>query len=291
MHLAARIQIRQIFRPFARLVSSVTLCLLAGCVSMATGRLAGNLSNSMLNQSDPEIVRSGAPAYLLLIDSLIEDTPNDSNLLLAGARLYGAYGGGLIDDPQRQQGLAARALEYARRGLCVRRPQICANADRPHSEFVLILETVSQADLEGLYVFGTNWVGWIQANQDNWNVVAELSKAEAVLQKVVDMQPDFERGRAQLYLGVIRSLIPPALGGKPEIGRQHFEKAIEFSAGQDLTAKLEYARRYARLVFNRELHDRLLQEVIDADPAVPGLTLSNVIAQQQARELLAEDYF
>ena len=189
---------RRIFRVSTRLTGSMTLLMLAGCVSMATGRLADNLSSAMLNQTDPEIVRAGAPAYLLLIDSLIEDTPHDPNLLLAGARLYGAYGGGLIDDPQRRQGLAAKALEYARRGLCVRRPQICSNTDRPHSEFVLTLETVSQADLEGLYVLGTSWVGWIQANQDNWHAIAELSKAEAVLQKLVNMQPDFERGRAQL---------------------------------------------------------------------------------------------
>jgi hypothetical protein len=54
-----------------------------------------------------------------------------------------------------------------------------------------------------------------------------------------------------------------------------------------------FARHYARLVFDRELHDRLLGEVLDAEPRVPGLTLSNVLAREQARELLAgaEDYF
>jgi hypothetical protein len=56
---------------------------------------------------------------------------------------------------------------------------------------------------------------------------------------------------------------------------------------------VEYARRYARLVFDRKLHDRLLNEVLAADTEVPGFTLSNVLAQRQARELLqsAEDYF
>jgi hypothetical protein len=57
--------------------------------------------------------------------------------------------------------------------------------------------------------------------------------------------------------------------------------------------KVEYARRYARLVFDRELHDRLLREVIDAPAEAPNLTLFNVLAKQQAHELLqsAEDYF
>jgi hypothetical protein len=83
------------------------------------------------------------------------------------------------------------------------------------------------------------------------------------------------------------------MGGKPELGREHFEKAVRLSGGDNLTAKVVYARQYARLVFNRELHDRLLNEVIMADPVAPDLTLMNMLAQQQAKQLLAEanDYF
>ncbi len=275
----------------ATLNYSLMLLLLASCVSIPTDRLADNLADAMLNQTDPEIVRTGAPAYLLLIDSLIEDSPNDPNLLLAGARLYGAYGSGLINDPIRKKSLARQSLEYANRGLCIHQPIICTSRHLPHAEFVATLEKLNRTDLEAVYLFGTSWLGWIQASQDDWSAVAELSKAEAVLQRVIDIAPDFERGRAQLYLGVLRSLIPPALGGKPEVGREHFEKAIKFSEGKDLMVKLEFARRYARLVFNQDLHDQLLQEVIDADPVAPGLTLSNVLAQQQARKLLVEDYF
>ena len=58
-------------------------------------------------------------------------------------------------------------------------------------------------------------------------------------------------------------------------------------------AKVEFARRYARLVFDRPLHDRLLNEVLQAPANVPGLTLSNTLAQRSARELLksADSYF
>jgi len=57
--------------------------------------------------------------------------------------------------------------------------------------------------------------------------------------------------------------------------------------------KVEYARRYARITYDRPLHDRLLREVLDADAVAPGLTLSNVLAKRQARELLAsaDSYF
>ena len=81
--------------------------------------------------------------------------------------------------------------------------------------------------------------------------------------------------------------------GDPEAARVHFERAIEISGGRDLSMKVEYARGYARLLYERELHDRLLTEVVEADPNAPRLTLTNTIAQRDARLLLdsADDYF
>ncbi len=273
------------------LILLLSLFLVAGCASIATQRMAENLSMAMLNQSDPEIVRAGAPAYLLLIDSLIADEPNNPELLLSGARLYGAYAAGLVQDGARRRGLTVQAVDYARRALCEENRELCGVLDLPYLDFVPALERVNASDLPILYGYASAMLGWIEAHSDDWNAVAALPKAEAMLQRIVKLRPDFERGRAQLYLGALLSLRPAALGGKPELARQHFEQAIHFSDGRDLLAKVEYARRYARLVFDQALHDRLLHEVVQANPIQPGLTLSNVIAQGQAKALLQEDYF
>ncbi len=267
------------------------LLLLSGCASMATQGMADRLSDAMLNQRDPEIVKAGAPAYLLLIDSMVADAPDDTDLLLAGSRLYAAYGSGLVEDPQRAKNLSATALDYSRRALCEELDKLCTVLDLPFRDFEPALTDLIQDDLPILYGHATAWVGWIQAHSDDWNAVAELPKAERLLQKVVNLDPAYEHGRAQLFLGALLSLRPAALGGRPEQARAHFERAIEYSGGRDLMAKVEYARRYARLVFDQSLHDRLLNEVLKTDPQQTGLTLSNVIAQSQARDLLQDDYF
>jgi hypothetical protein len=56
---------------------------------------------------------------------------------------------------------------------------------------------------------------------------------------------------------------------------------------------VEFARNYARMLYDRELHDRLLNEVMVADVQQPDQTLFNIIAKQEAVELLAsaDDYF
>jgi tetratricopeptide (TPR) repeat protein len=273
------------------LIVLLSTLLLGGCASIATERMAGHLSMAMLNQSDPEIVRTGAPAYLLLVDSLIAEEPDNADLLLVGARLYGAYAGGLVEENERRLGLTDQALEYARRALCEENRELCTVLDLPYLDFMPVLEQTGTDDLPILYGYATAWLGWIEAHSDDWNAVAALPKAEAMLQRIIALQPDYERGRAQLYFGSLLALRPAALGGKPEQAREHFEQAIRFSEGRDLMAKVEYARRYARLVFDQDLHDRLLKEVIEADPDYPGLTLSNVIAQDKARALLQDNYF
>lgn len=83
------------------------------------------------------------------------------------------------------------------------------------------------------------------------------------------------------------------MGGKPEVGRRHFERALELANGHNLMVKVQFARYYARLTFDQALHDRLLNEVLGADPVKPGMTLVNSFAQRQALELLksGKDFF
>ena len=67
---------------------------------------------------------------------------------------------------------------------------------------------------------------------------------------------------------MLNSLRPEAIGGKPELGCSHFEKAVQVSGGRNLYAKTLFAQFYARLVFDQELHDRLCDALRGARPRV-----------------------
>ena len=110
---------------------------------------------------------------------------------------------------------------------------------------------------------------------------------------MVALDPAHADGEPYMMLGVLASLRPASLGGQPEQGKAHFDKALAMSGGRNQMVRVLYAQYYARLVFDQPLHDRLLGEAIAADPHVPGLTLVNVIAQERARALLAsgKEYF
>jgi len=270
--------------------------LLAGCASFmasTTSRMAGDLAQAIRNQDDPPTVRDGAPAYLLLTDSLIEGDPKNTSLLLTGARLYSSYGTIFVDDPARAQRLTARARVLADRALCFDKGINCDGKIAAFDDFRAVVEHSGRDDVPLLYAYGSVLASWIQTRQDDWAAVALIPYVRVTMERVVMLDEQYDHGGANLYLGFIYTMLPPTLGGKPEEGRRHFERAIALSHGKSLMPKVMLAERYARMAMNRELHDRLLQEVIDADPHAPDLTLMNALAQEQARALQAsaEQYF
>lgn len=257
------------------------------------GNLPTNLSRSMMNQEDPELVRTAAPAYLLMLDALVATYPDDETFLIPAAKLYGAYAGVFSNDEEQTRRMANRAKEYALRALCENEEDLCLALDQQVEDIKIELEDLDEDELNLVYTFASSLASWIQANSNDWDAVAQLPKVKTLFKWVLSYDADYDNGTAQVYMGVLESQLPPSLGGRPDLAKMHFENAIRASNGHHLMAKVLYAQQYARLLFEKELHDRLLMEVIAADPKAEGLTLINQLAKQQAEVLLAEsaEYF
>ena len=272
------------------------LLLLPGCatvVATAGSGVAGNLNTAILNQDDPELVRDGAPAYLLMLDSFVAGAPDNAAALSAAAELYSAYGVVFVDDPVRARKLTTRARAYGRRALCATRRSVCGIWNETYEGFVIRLQEIREKEVPALYTLALSWIAYIQAHSDDYAALARLPLAEAALLRVQELDSTYQEARVEHLLGVLNTVRPPALGGDFEAGQAHFLRAIEVSGGRDLSAKVDYARYYARTLYDRDLHDRLLGEVLSTDPVQEGYTLFNTLAQDTAQELLnsADDYF
>ena len=269
---------------------------LGGCASMMSSAVTGltdNLSAAILNQDDPELVRIGAPSYLLLLDSFVEGSPDNPDILAAAATLYATYGVVFADDETRAAKLTSRARRYALRAMCETYSPACTWPDATYDEFMATLEGVGARHADFLYTYGFASIAFLTAHSSDWNSLAELPRIEALFTHYLNISGDEVNGSVYTFMGVLLTLRPPALGGEPERAREFFEKGIAESGGHDLSVKVEYAKGYAKLLYDRELHDQLLNEVLEADPYHDGFVLTNVMAQEEAATLLAEadDYF
>ncbi len=283
-----------------QLLRSLLLMLLvlavSGCgqlISNAKQEFAEDLSATILSFDDPETIKKGVPAYLILISSMIKGDPENADLLESAAKLYGAYASGFSDSAESKKALANRAFDYASLAMCIRDQRFCEIKKLSYFEFGQLLSSIEKHQAEHLFVFVSSWAGVIEANSSDWNAIAELPKVKAGIQCVIDTDETVSNGNAHLYMAVMESLLPPTLGGKPDLAKKHFDRAIEISKGNNLMAKVLYAEKYARMLFDRDLHDTLLQQVIDADIGPSDQILFNTLAKQKAAELLlnADDYF
>lgn len=268
---------------------------LSGCGSMlssATEELGNNLTAVMLNHNDPETVAAGMPSYLLLQEALLKQQPDNQALLLSTAKLYDSYAG-MLDNETRIAALSEKALVFSFRAVCLQKTEFCQLKTLPYPEFEKIIQASNANDLPSLYGLGASWALWIQGHKSDWNAVAQLAQVKAIMQQIVKLDESYEHGAAHLYLGVLSSLLPTAMGGNAPDAKLHFEQALKLSQGKNLMVQVMYAKHYARMIFDRPLHDRLLNDVLKKTVQQENLTLINIVAQQQAKQLLksADNYF
>jgi len=285
------------FSKRALLVTTISSVFLAsGCsalIAKKTEQFARDFSSTILDSDDPVTIEQGIPAYLLLLDALVKNNPEQISLRQASATLTSAYASGFVKEAVRSKRLNQKALTDAFSVLCQQDKHLCQPRELTLNDLQQRLAQMNKSDVATLFMVGSVWAGWIQANADDWNAVADMPRVEALMTRIVALDENYQQGAAHIYLGVLATVLTPALGGRPEVGKAHFERAISLSDGHNLAAKLYYAKNYARGVFDRELHDKLLNEILAAEPHAKDLTLSNIMAQQQAKELLqsADDYF
>lgn len=296
LHRAARRDFKQFYSLAMIFFLCVTSLFFSGCsmiMSSATSDMMEHLSLSILNNDDLSMVKQGAPAYLIMIDSLISKDPDNEDLLSTAAMLYSAYSDLFVRDALRSRKMADKALSYATKAMCIEKKEACTLRSDTFEEFEKKISSMGKSRVPALFALGNAWAGWIMANSNDFNAVADISRIELIMQKIVELDKTYKDGAAYLYLGTLATLLPPALGGEPEKGKSYFEEAVKLSRGKNLMVKVVYAQLYARMIFDRKLHDQLLQEVIDSDPYASGYTLVNTRAQIQAKELLAsaDDYF
>jgi hypothetical protein len=279
---------------------TVLFCLLIGC-SLLSGGCAAILSTTVVKpavgnlqrQQDVDLVCEGAAAYLLMIDSLIESNQTNRGLLLLGVQSYAGSVAALEScgaPAKRLQALADKARAYGRRLLA----EVLSSESAVDSadELDRALGALRPGAARDLFWGASGWLAWIGQQQGAPAAMADLVVVEQLMRRVVELDETVENGGAHLFFGILYGAKPALAGGDLERSRSHFQRALELSGRSLLPVQIAYAQTYARMTFDRALHDDLLEEVL-AFPleTAPENTLVNQIAKRKARQLLAEDYF
>ncbi len=272
----------------------ITLCLLfflSSCSSMLTAMIAPTVDN-LQKQTDLDLVCEGAPAYLLMIDSMIASDPDNSSLLQIGAKSYSAYVSAMTECSYSQARIAAVADKARLYGTALlARDLPIAPADSLDA-LTQALQKMDKSDVPDLFWGALAWTTWIKDQHGSPASIADSVKVVKIMQRVEELDDTYQQGSVHLFFGAYYAAKPPLLGGRPDLSRIHFEKALAISHHHFLLVQTTYAQTYARLMMNKKLYYKLLHEVqaFPLDKA-PDDALSNQIAKRKAKKLLADGFF
>lgn len=273
----------------------------SGCTVMRRGAtsamapMARDLAASLEHQPDLDLVREGAPAFLLLMDGLAESGSDSPDILLAAANAHAAYAAAFFDRDHaaRARFAFAKARDYGLRVLA-RHAAFRRALDRPQAEFEAALKGMGRADVPALYIAAMGWAGWIVNNSESMDAVSQFSRPVAMMTRVLALDPDYQGGGADLFFGIYYAVQPAGGGRNLGKSKEHFESAIRRAGPRALLPRVSLAEFYARYAMDRDLFEKTLKDVIahtDDDP--PELRLRNEAARRRATALLgrADDLF
>lgn len=273
---------------------------LSGCFSsrqMITDSAVGlfqELALSVNRQSDVALVRQGIPSYLLLIDGMVQANPGNQDLLLAGAQAYASYAALLGEaESARAAQLIQKAKNQALKALELN-PLFKGNLDKSLDLFQEKIVKTEKGHVPVLFSVGSIWGTWIAQGPEPTEAMADLPKVEALMDRVLQLDPGYYFGGPHLFKGILLSARPVQYGGNLTIADFHFQQAMKYSQGRFLMTQIYYAQYYAKQRLDRDLFVKTLNQVIATPASIePNLTLINTLAHEKAKALLdqVDDFF
>jgi predicted anti-sigma-YlaC factor YlaD len=286
----------------------MALCLAvlsAGCSvkRMAVNKVGDALASggtTFASDDDPELVKAAVPFSLKLMESLLAENPRHEGLLLATTRGFTQYAYAFVQedaDETEDKDLAAaeqmrgrarrlylRARNYGLRGLDVRHKGF-EKALRASPKAAVTVATTKDVPL--LYWTAISWAAAISLSKDNPDLIAEMPCVEAMMDRALALNEAFDDGAIHTYLITYEMSRPNGAGDPAARSRQHFERAVALSNGQQAGPMVSFAEAVCVQKQDLKQFESLLKQALAINPdAKPEWRLANLVTQRRAKWLL-----
>lgn len=250
----------------------------------AAAEVVNGLNQSIRRQPDPELVRQGLPTLLLLLDGLTIAEPEELGLRRQASYIYSTYAQAFTEGEPR-----ALLLHEKARGHALALLELLEIADpvyAPFDEFQAAVDSCESID--DLYVAGSSWLGWILADTNSMDAVADVPRALALLERVMELDADHANGGAHLVFGLYKVGQPRGAGQDLVAGRAHFDRAIELAGSDALLPRVLRAEFLGKATLDRDYFVAELEKVVESprNPDSPN-ALENALARERAKQLLS----
>ncbi len=278
------------------LIMAMLLPWLGAC---STGQMVARTSTAVMDsnieamnrETDLALAEASMPANLKLIEGLIQEDPDNPDLLTYAAQGFYGYAFGFVElkDQARAAMLYERGSRYGVRAL----QAMGIDVDLSTASVDAIDENIAKLGkraVPALFWTASNWAKLIDLKRTDPAYIAQLAATERLMRRVLELQPEFYYGGAYVYYGVYYGSRAPMLGGDFDKSETFFARANAVSNGKLLMVDVLQAEYLERQRFDQEQFHQLLSRVIN-DPvgSFPEMELANQVARERARKLLSRE--
>ena len=279
---------------------ALLLPLLAAC---SMGQMVARTSVSVMDgniealnrETDLALAEAAIPASLKLIEGLLNEDPNNVELLANAAQGFYSYAFGFVElqDRQRADALYGRGFDYGKRGLQRLGVDIDFSSAVP-DDIDKAVAGLGKEAVPMLFWTASCWAKQIDLNRDDPARLAELSSTERLMHRALELQPDYYYGGVHIFYGVYFGSRAPVLGGDFERSEQNFARARAVTQNKLLMTDVLQAEYLERQRLDRQRFRQLLTQVVNTPVgSFPEMALANQVARARAEYLLSmeSDWF
>lgn len=280
---------------------------LSGCSAkhVAVDQIASMVDTGMAAfEADDDMVmlKAAFPGNIKLLEALLVNQPNNYNMHVLLARLYGSYAfafpetemevAGLADDeaetgpdPTVLRATANRYYQkgaaYALRALELKYPGISQRLrDKDLSAESIVGMQIG--DVPALFWYGFNLGAHVNLNKNSVRALAQAHLAVKAMQRVIELDATYYHGGAHLFFMVWYGSRSPMMGGSQDKAKKHYQAAQAIAGNELFLGDLYYARFYLYQAGEREAFLEKLKKVVASQDKVPELLMLNAVAAARA---------
>ena len=296
---------------FSRVNRTITMTILFGMVILIIGcspkkvlmtQLDGvfdSIEYVYLTDDDPQLVKESFPFNLKIIEILLNQNPDDREMLLTALSSFTMYTYGFVmEDAEklviedysagieiydRASKLFNRALQFGLHGMELKYPEFTnwwELREIDENPFV-------EEDIAYLYWISAALGGLISSSQGNPKQLVDLPKVGWLLEKSMELEESWNSGA--LYSAMISFTMsrPDAVVNREQVAWDYFNKAVQSSSGENCSVFVRYAESVCIKNQNKDEFIEKLNYVSHFDiESVKELRLTNSMAQLRAKWLL-----
>jgi hypothetical protein len=214
-------------------------------------------------EDDLHLLAKSMPAHIKLLETLLVSDPDNRDLLVLLARLYGGYAFAILEsegearrlerpsvvntgipDDLLEDAIARsfqRGAEYALRSLENRYPETHGQLNRLSSAAAFI-QSLDSDDVPALFWYAFNLGGFVQHRLDSVEAMAKAHLVEKAMRRIIELDETYDNGNAHLVLLVYYASRPAMMGGNFNLARRHYQRHIAMHASNAGLRETYWAR-------------------------------------------------